>query len=209
MWDGGGMWRKTASLAEGKTFQPVPRMTSGVKLPKAGALAVEPLFSSALQALTTAQPDEPNTSIFLASAAARLAGLPIKSSKSVTMDAGVQCGLPWVGHQCSASSSAKSSSPTRSRNLKTVAEYLQQPTVEELERIMDATLRACSARAKQQPAPSTDEEWRALAATEMVRVSSGLSIATVSTAEVGLQASVGAFASHAPLCMKRAASPSA
>lgn len=198
----------------GSDFLFLPSMSSagggGAKLPKAGAEAVEPLFSSALQALTTAQPGlDPD--IFLASATARLAGLSIrKSASSSTTEAGVQCNLPWVSH--SAGSSASSSSATTyspTRTPKPVAQYLQQPTVEQLERIMDATLRACSARAKSQiPAPSTDDEWRALAATEMIR-ESGLSLALEERKEIGLQASVGAFASHASLCMKRAASPSA
>ena len=94
------------------------------QLPQSGVSALEPLFSSAVQALTRAQPSKAPKE-FLARAAAHAAHIPVLSAATVaTAEADVQCAIPWVGHSCT--DGTRLAAPAHShRDGKDVAAYLQ------------------------------------------------------------------------------------
>ena len=126
----------------------------GALLPPAGALALERLFSPALEALTEAKAAAPTT--FLARSAARLAGVSVESPAS-TSETGVQCALPWAGHECG---SRELLPVPAAKSHGTAAEYLQNGEVgiAMLESFMDAALQAISAATRGETL--TEEEWQ-------------------------------------------------
>lgn len=137
-----------------------------------GARAIEPLFTTALQQTTTARAEQP--SHFLAKAAANLAGVAVAATPAAsTSEASVQCSLPFAGHSCCVRSRLDAAPKRPSPN---VREYLESCGVAALEAMMDATLQGVSASAQGEDRPTSDAEWKRLAASTMLQ-EAGLSVA--------------------------------
>ena len=175
-------------------------------LPKAAAASIEPLLSSALEKLATAQPASDEAAAFLACAAAHSAGLIIQKG-TASSDFCAQVGFPFASHALStfARASARTEAPIKSlgsSSARQAAGYLTQQKVNELEALMDSALCALAAQVPTlQAEPATDDEWRTLAASALA-TSAGLRVASTSASgqcDVSVQAQAPAFVSHAPM----------